>query len=281
MFFLGKKKRGSLFFHKWGRRLLVAKEKKRSPTLALTGISKCSDCVAGLLDRDWYGTFCEWFILLFYLKHPLFLSHLTKSQITSLTNFILGKFNIPKMSLHSHPQLQNWTHPVFRTLVKGGSSRSSLRLPNISKPIPHVLKRQAFPGSLHAGCPRLSSRRLSQALSLLSLAHFFSIFKICEFLGWLFSSELKLVNQMPQNFFHRIFLIFLFCLAAAGLHKLYCKANETERRRKTEKKEWARGDSWQAGKHELDLTGAELTKGIRAGIEEGQRNRTEGQTWQL
>lgn len=151
-----KKKRGSLFFHKWGRRLLVAKEKKRSPTLALTGISKCSDCVAGLLDRDWYGTFCEWFILLFYLKHPLFLSHLTKSQITSLTNFILGKFNIPKMSLHSHPQLQNWTHPVFRTLVKGGSSRSSLRLPNISKPIPHVLKRQAFPGSLHAGCPRLS-----------------------------------------------------------------------------------------------------------------------------
>lgn len=271
MFFLGKKKkRGSLFFHKWERRLLVAKEKKRSPTLALTGISECSGCGAGLLDRDWYGTFCEWFILLFYLKRPLFLSHLIKSQITSLTNFILGKFNIPKMSLHSHPQLQNWTHPVFRTLVKGRSFRSSLRLPNISKPIPHVLKRQAF-----------SSRRLSQALSLLSLAHFFSIFKICEFLGWLFSSELKLVNQMPQNLFHRIFLIFLFCLAIAGLHKLYCKANEMERRRKTEKKEWARGDGWQAGKHELGLTGTELTKGICVGIEEGQRNRTEGQAWQL
>lgn len=192
---------------------------------ALMGISKCSDCVVGLLDRDWYGTFCEWFILLFYLKHPLFLNHLIKSQITSLTNFILGKFNIPKMSLHSHLQLQNWTHPVFRTLVKGRSSRSNLRLPNISKLIPHVLKRRPF-----------SSRRLSQALSLLSLVHSFSSFKICEFLGWLFSSELKLVNQMPQNLSHRICLIFLFHLAIASLHKLYCKANEVEKRRKTEKK---------------------------------------------
>lgn len=72
---------------------------------------------------------------------------------------------------------------------------------------------------------------------------------------------------MPQNLSHRICLIFLFHLAIAGLHKLYCKANEVEKRRKTEKKE----TNDQAGKHELRLTGVELTKGIRAGIEEGHK----------
>lgn len=41
---------------------------------------------------------------------------------------------------------------------------------------------------------------------------------------------------MPQNLSHRICLIFLFHLAIASLHQLYCKANEVEKGRKTEKK---------------------------------------------